>query len=76
MGIVALVLLIVWLLGIVVMTASVIMALKDEKSQTPEVLAMRMAAEINPVAVTLVLSLVIFVWPASLLYGALKKGSN
>lgn len=76
MGIFAAVLLIVWMLGIVVLAASVISAVRDENNQNESVLAMRDAMEVNATAVALLLTLVILVWPVSLTYGALKKGLN
>lgn len=76
MGILAAVLLTVWLLGIVGLVAVVATVMKDPDNQDEAVLGMRDAMEINPTLVVLVLTLVILVWPASLLYGALKKGIN
>jgi hypothetical protein len=72
----ALVLLIVWLLGIVVFVAALVSAIKDPKIQTAEVTAMRLAVEANPTATTLVLTLIILVWPVALVFSALKKGNK
>lgn len=70
----AIVLLTVWLLGIVVTSVSVVMALKDESTQNPDLLAMQDAVRVNPTAAALTLALVILVWPFALLQSAFKKG--
>lgn len=76
MGTISLILLVVWLLGIAMYSIGVVMMLKDESVQTEEVRASRLAMELNPTVFLGVTALAILVWPFSLLFGALKKGSN
>lgn len=71
MGLLAAILLVVWLGGIVATAYSVVWTVKNGEGEIPD--RTRLVLETNPVAFSIMLSILVVAWPATLAFSLATK---